>query len=92
MVNPQYTEGVPNTNVGGRNSRHEKTLASKTYRLSPPNPYEDSLLPAFQIFRPTLRQVTMFCFVIYPSIAVLSIHLKPCTRLLTGNENLKSEI
>ena len=23
MVNPQYTEGVPHTNLGGRNSRHE---------------------------------------------------------------------
>ena len=33
----------------------------------------------------------LFCFVIYPSIAVLNIHLKQCTRLLIGNENLKSE-
>ena len=33
----------------------------------------------------------MFCFVIYPSIAVLNIHLKQCTRLLIGNENLQSE-
>ena len=32
----------------------------------------------------------LFCFVIYPSIDVSNIHSKQCTRLLIGNENLKT--
>ena len=47
------------------------------------------MLP-FVIFCIVVNDI-LFCFVIYPSIAVLNIHLKQCTRLLIGNENLKSE-
>ena len=40
----------------------------------------------------TSMNPTSVDMVIYSSIAVLSIHLNLCTRLLIGNENLKSEI
>ena len=66
--------------------------AKQTYE--PANTYHDSIL-IMTILSPNaaFRCSFFFCIVVndilfcfYLSIAVLSIHLKPCTRLLIGNE------